>query len=523
MSVSKTFATYEKKEQVKNSIGRLMIAVIAIAAEVLFIAMLISSLNEKYTILATIFRIIALAIVIAISTKSASASVKLPWVVLIMLNPIIGVTIYFMVGFSGSTRKMRMRFLNVDNELFPLLNGDKEVLEEIGERDLGVANVFRYISHKALFPAYSDSNIEFYGEARAALTAQKEAMRKAEHFIFMEYHAIEDSAAFAGIKEILAEKAAEGVEVRIIYDDVGSVGFIDSSFIKRLNDLGIKCRVFNPVVPIANVFLNNRDHRKITVVDGKIGFTGGYNLANEYFKLTRPYGDWKDSGVRIEGNAVHNLTMMFLEIWNATKTHDTKDVSYLKYIPDVKLESQEEGSFIQPYGDTPLDHEHVGENVYLNIINNADEYVWFMTPYLIITDEMNKALTLAASRGVDVRIITPGIPDKRATYAVTRSYYSRLVRDGVRIYEYTPGFCHAKQCVADDEIATCGTINLDYRSFFHHFENGVLMYNCKAVYDIKTDFDETLTKCLEVTDRYVDGKKSLNIFRQILRLFSVLM
>ena len=519
MSVSKTFATYEKKEQGKNSIGRLMIAVIAIAVEVLFIAMLISSLDEKYTILATIFRIIALAIVIAISTKSASASVKLPWVVLIMLNPIIGVTIYFMVGFSGSTRKMRMRFLNVDNELFPLLSGDKEVLEEIGDRDLGVANVFRYISHKALFPAYSDSNIEFYGEARAALAAQKEAMRKAEHFIFMEYHAIEDSAAFAGIKEILAEKAAEGVEVRIIYDDVGSVGFLDSSFIKRLNDLGIKCRVFNPVVPIANVFLNNRDHRKITVVDGKIGFTGGY----EYFKLTRPYGDWKDSGVRIEGNAVHNLTVMFLEIWNATKTHDTKDVSYLKYIPAVKLENQEKGSFIQPYGDTPLDHEHVGENVYINIINNADEYVWFMTPYLIITDEMNKALTLAASRGVDVRIITPGIPDKRATYSVTRSYYSRLVRDGVRIYEYTPGFCHAKQCVADDEIATCGTINLDYRSFFHHFENGVLMYNCRAVYDIKADFDETLTKCVEVTDRYVDGKKSLNIFRQILRLFAVLM
>ena len=243
MSVSKIFATYEKKEQVKNSIGRLMIAVIAIAAEVLFIAMLISNLKEKYTILATVFRIIALVIVIAISTKSASASFKLPWVVLIMLNPIIGVTIYFMVGLSGSTRKMRARFLNVDNELFPLLNDDKTVLDEIGEKDLGIANVFRYVSKKAFFPAYSDSNIEFYGEAREALAAQKEAMRNAENFIFMEYHAIEDSAAFAGIKEILAEKAAEGVEVRIIYDDVGSVGFIDTSFIKRLSDLGIKCRV----------------------------------------------------------------------------------------------------------------------------------------------------------------------------------------------------------------------------------------------------------------------------------------
>lgn len=523
MSVSGTFATYEKKEQVKNSIGRLMLAVIAIAAEVLLITTLIFTLNEKYTILAALSRILALVVVIGISTKSTSASVKLPWVVMILLNPIIGVTVYLMVGLGGSTRRMRARFLKVDNELFPLLHDDEQIIDEIAESDLGIANIFRYVSNNAFFPVYNDSNIEFYSEARVALDAQKEAMRKAEHFIFLEYHAIEDSAAFAGVKEILAERASEGVEVRVIYDDVGSIGFIDSSFIKRLEALGIRCRVFNPVVPIANVFLNNRDHRKICIVDGKVGFTGGYNLANEYFNLTRPYGDWKDSGVKLEGNAVHNLTMMFLEIWNATKTQGLKDASYECYMPDIKLDRNEPGCCIQPYGDTPLDHEHVGENVYLSIINNADGYVWFTTPYLIISDEMNRALTLAAARGVDVRIVTPGIPDKRAAYAVTRSHYMRLARDGVKIYEYVPGFCHAKQCVADDEIATCGTINLDYRSLYHHFENGVVMYNCRAVRDIKQDFETVFGKCLNVTDRYMEGKISINIFRQVLRLFSVLM
>lgn len=530
MKAPNTLATFEKKENVKNSIGRFMLAVIAIIFELLIIFSLILTLNEKYTIVATILRILALLFVIFISTTAASASVKLPWVVLILLNPIVGVTIYILVGVSGSTKKMRNRFQDADSKLFPILHDDSDVLAEIGNKDLGIANIFRYVTQNAFFPAYNDSTIDFYDDARAALEAQKEAMRSAKKFIFLEYHAIEDSAAFAEVKYILSEKVAEGVEVRVIYDDVGSIGFIDGSFIKRLEALGIKCKVFNPVVPIANVFLNNRDHRKITVIDGRIGFTGGYNLANEYFKLTRPYGDWKDSGVKIEGNAVHNLTMMFLEIWNASRLRGGRDVNFDKYFPengDLSVKNgkriSEEKSYIQPYGDTPLDQEHVGENVYLNIINNAERFVWFTTPYLIISDEMNRALTLAASRGVDVRIITPGIPDKNTAYAVTRSHYSRLARDGVKIYEYIPGFCHAKQCVADDEIATCGTINLDYRSLYHHFENGVIMYNCKAVGDIKNDFETLFGKCLEVTDRYVETKFSINIFRQILRLFSVLM
>ena len=305
------------------------------------------------------------------------------------------------------------------------------------------------------------------------LRAQIADLAKAEKFIFMEYHAIEDAEAWKQIQNVLEERVRAGVEVRVFYDDMGSIGFINTDFIKKLNAVGIQCRVFNPFAPGLNVFLNNRDHRKITVIDGKIGFTGGYNLANEYFNITLPYGTWKDTGIRLEGDAVRSLTVTFLEMWNAVSDKDRNDTDFSLYLPECEYHAKQNG-FIQPYADSPLDDEQVGEEVYISMANKAEKYCWFITPYLIITDEMTHALTLAAKRGVDVRIITPGIPDKKMVYSVTRSFYNSLVRNGVRIYEWTPGFCHAKMSVADDCMATCGTINLDYRSLYHHFENRML-------------------------------------------------
>ena len=256
--------------------------------------------------------------------------------------------------------------------------------------------------------------------------------------------------------------------------------------------------------------MNNRDHRKITVVDGKVGFTGGYNLADEYFNLTSPYGHWKDTGVRLEGDAVKNLTVLFLEMWNSVKV---TDMDFARYLPDPGYTAKGRG-FVQPYGDNPLDGEPVGENVYMNVIKNAKDYVYFTTPYLIVSDELGRELRLAAKRGVDVRLITPGIPDKKAVFQVTRSYYAGLVRDGVRIYEYTPGFIHAKQCVCDGETAVVGTINLDYRSLYLHFENGVFLYDCEAIKDIKADFDGLFPICQEVTEEYRSGRSAvLRIWR----------
>ena len=278
--------------------------------------------------------------------------------------------------------------------------------------------------------------------------------------------------------------------------------------------------MFNPLLPVLNVFMNNRDHRKITVVDGQVGFTGGYNLADEYFNLTHPYGQWKDTGLRLEGGAVRSLTAIFLEMWNATQNTPDDPAAFL--VPAAV--PADAAGFVIPYADTPLDGQPTGEDVYLNILKNAKRYVYITTPYLIINDEMQRELTLAAQRGVDVRIVTPGIPDKKLVYRVTRSYYGDLATAGVRIFEYTPGFVHAKQFVADDEVAACGTINMDYRSLYLHFENGCWFCGCDAVADMRRDFEELFAVSTEVTEQYA-GKRERCVrgINGILRLFGPLM
>jgi len=294
------------------------------------------------------------------------------------------------------------------------------------------------------------------------------------------------------------------------------------SIVKKMERIGIHCRVFNPFMPGLNVFLNNRDHRKITVIDGKVAFTGGYNLANEYFNYTNPYGQWKDTGIRLEGDAVQSLTATFLEMWNAANDRNNNE-DFSKYFIRSEYKAAQNG-FVQPYADSPMDDEQVGEEVYISMVNKAEKYCWFITPYLIITDEMTHALCLAAKRGIDVRIITPGIPDKKMIYSVTRSFYHGLVKNGVRIYEWTPGFCHAKMSVADDCMATCGTINLDYRSLYHHFENGCFMADSPAVLSIRNDLEKTMKECREVTEQYRTGRSAyLRLGQLFMRLFAGLL
>ena len=510
----------EQKTEVKNSIGRVVFIGISILLQVLWIVLMVIKLNEYSTYISLFSSILALLLALDIYGKNMNAAMKMPWIMLILVFPVLGVCLYFLIGSSDITKRMKQHFEQIDGELEGKLCQNGDIFNKLENENIGIANQAYYIWKYGKFPIYQNTDIEFYPEAIDGLKAQIEAIKQAEEFIFLEYHAIEDARSFGEMKELLTEKVKQGVEVRIIYDDVGSVGFINTDFIKRMEAEGIQCRVFNPVIPFLNIFMNNRDHRKITVVDGKVGFTGGYNLADEYFNMVNPYGRWKDTGVKIIGDGVRSLTVMFLEMWNAIRKTDT---DYEKYLPFIPYKSVEQG-YIQPYADCPLDQEHVGENVYLNIIKNAKHYIYFTTPYLIITDEMNRELGLAAKRGVDVRVITPGIPDKKAIYKVTRSYYAGLVRRGVRIYEYTPGFCHAKQCVCDDEAATVGTINLDYRSLYYHFENGVFLYNCNAVGEIKKDFDHTLLECREVTKEYETQGTFFKRFKQnILRLFAPLL
>jgi len=511
------------KSESRNGVLRLILTLLAIAIQVYWIVNLFTRLNQYYTWIGIGTKVLSIILALTISGRRQNYSVKLLWIVLILLFPIVGIILYVLVNVTENRNPLKNKYSKIDEKLLPMLPLCSNELKEISQKDPYVAGVFKYAVNKSQYPVYNNSDIEFYSDASLALEAQKEAMRNAKKYIFMEYFAIEDTQSFQSIIEILKQKVQEGVEVRIMFDDFGSVTYISQHFVKKMEKLGIKCRDFSPMVPIFHVFMDHRDHRKITVIDGEISFTGGYNMADEYFNVTHPRGHWKDSGVKITGEASKSLTAMFLESWNAIGTKKDKKDNFSDYIKDTDYKAKE-NSYILPYADSPVDTVHVGEDIYLSIINSAHDYLYICTPYLIIMDEMKKALCLASERGVDVRIITPGIPDKKFTYQCTRSTYTRLVGHGIKIYEYTPGFNHAKQVVCDDKLATCGTVNFDYRSFYHHYEDGVIMYNCKAVNDIKADFDKTFPQCAEVSDKY---KNKSNVFYRIyfgiIRLFAPLM
>ena len=568
--------TYEKKEAVKNGVFRMVLVVLAMIIGILAIFTLVIFAGQKAGWIYTVIHFIGLFLVLGIHAGNNTSSIRMTWMFVIMALPIFGTMLYLLIGFNGYSFKMRKRFEDIDKILFPILPTGEEETANAQARDLRLGGIVEYIRRQAGFPVYQNTRIQYFDDGAKGIESQKKDLAKAQKFIFMEYHAIEDSKSWHAIRDVLAERAKAGVEVRIFYDDMGSLGFIDTDFIKRTESYGIQCRVFNPFRFGLNLFLNNRDHRKITVIDGKVGYTGGYNLADEYFHVTEPYGFWKDTGVRLEGDAVQSLTVMFLEMWNAISAMDKDDFDFTKYLtfstaanlfekksrlvredqvekaekerdrlskksegyylkmekgmmPDLRyvLGTEEyDGDhlgFVQPYADSPMDDIRTGEDVYICMADAAQKYVWFMTPYLIITDEMCHAFSLAAKRGVDVRIITPGIPDKKLVYKLTRSYYNSLARNGVRIFEFTPGFCHAKMSVADDLMATCGTINLDYRSLYHHFENGCLYADCKAVMDTKHDFEETFAQCREVTDYYANGRGAImRLGHMLLRLASPL-
>lgn len=509
----------------KNSNGILKLVFIGISFLIetgILLLLFASGINRYYEAIITISRLLAFLLVIGIYSQNRTGSIKTPWIILILILPAVGVSLYILIGLSGSTGRMRKRYEAIDKIISPYLEQDSLTLASLEKEHLSCAGISKYLIRESGYPVYKNTKVEYYSDASEGLKAQKEAIRNAKSIIFIEYFAIENASSWQSLEEILEEKAKEGVEVRVFYDDIGSVGYINHDFVKRLESKGIRCRVFNPMVFIINMFLDNRDHRKMTIVDGKIGFTGGYNIADEYFNITSPYGHWKDTGVRIEGEAVLPMTLTFLEMWNAVRADDEGDENIARFFPEYPPDPAVHG-YVQFYADNPIDKKPVGEDVYINMISRARKYIYIMTPYLIITDEMNRVLGLAAKRGVDVRLITPGIPDKKIVYKLTRSYYNGLARNGVRIFEYTPGFCHAKMCVSDDIIAICGTINLDYRSLYHHFEDGCLLIGNEAVLDMKHDFDVTFSQCLEVTEKYTTGRSAiLRLSQLILRLFAPL-
>ena len=462
--------------------------------------------------------ILSALILIYIISDEGNSTIKLSWVVPILVFPVFGTLFYLFLTLQPGTHRINRRIEEVGTKLRPYLLQDPEVLAHYESISASGGNLVRYMNQYGRFPAYENTGARYFPLGDDMFPVLLEELKKAEHFIFMEYFIVEHGVMWDAILQVLETKAAEGVEVRFMYDGMGNLFTLPHGYEKAMQEKGIQCKIFAPVRPALSSYQNNRDHRKICVIDGHTAFTGGVNLADEYINQRVRFGHWKDTAVMLKGEAVWNMTAMFLHMWNVI-TNNREDHSLEKYLPHVwHPEAFEGDGYIQPFCDSPLDNETVGENVYLNIINRAKRYVYICTPYLVIDNEMMTALCLAAKSGVDVRLMTPGIPDKKLVFLLTQSYYEQLLEAGVKIYEYQPGFLHAKSFVCDDEIGVVGTINLDYRSLYLHFEDGVWIYKNKVVQDIKDDFTQTMEYCNPVElefclNRNIGVRMMQNIFR----------
>lgn len=474
--------------------SRLVVMIVLIGIQLYWIGYAIIRLSEYAKWIQIGFDVLAVIMALFVIYRDTNPAYKIGWILLISTFPILGSCMYAIFGNKKPSKSLLKKIAPVEEAHRADLKqeyGNNEVLDD------RVQTTMDYISNHGPYPSWSRTKTKYHDTGDAAFIDIMEDLKKAEHYIFMEYFIIGTGYMWDQVFEVLKQKVAEGLDVRIIYDDVGSISKVPISFNKTVEEAGIKIMNFNPLRPIVSLVYNNRDHRKILVIDGYIAYSGGYNIADEYINRVEKFGHWKDSGIRLEGNAVWNYTVMFLNMWNAFRPTDT---DYGKYRPFVHHEGEfDSDGIVQPYSDSPLDDENLGENVYLELINQATEYLYIFTPYLILDNEVMTALELASKRGVDVRLVTPGIPDKAIVFRLTQSYYRPLIKAGVRVFQYSPGFIHSKCVLCDDNKGVVGTINFDYRSLFLHFECGTLMLGCNALSGLKDDCRHMFEVSQEVT------------------------
>lgn len=496
-------------------VSRITILILAAAAEVFLIVWGFQFFAEKAAWMEAVLRVLSVIIAITIINNSRHLSSDMIWILVIVLFPVPGTAAYLLIG-ANLLSSRTFRSLTRENTIARKYYAqDAKVMQEAVEKDPSRKGDFRYLSEHAGFPLYRNTGFDYYGLGEEGYPVMLEELKKAKEFIFLEYFIIEEGEMWNSIHQILKEKAEQGLDVRVMYDDFGSLHTIPLSYAKRLEKEGIQCVPFNRVNPFIGAIMNHRDHRKILVIDGKTAFTGGINLADEYINAKKRFGVWKDNCVRVKGEAVWSFTVLFLTSWNALRKTDEDYRAFYR-----KSEEGKSDGFIAPYGQNPLSGDSVGQSVYMNILNSAENYVYIFTPYLIIDTDMQNALILAAQRGVDVRIITPGIPDKKIIFQITRSFYKVLLEGGVKIYEYTPGFDHAKVFVSDDKTATVGTLNLDYRSLYLHFENGVYVSDASEVMHVKQDFLDSVEQSHEVAVSDLKENVFHSMFVGIVKLFA---
>ncbi len=516
-----------QKRRVQSKIGKLLfhrmgiVAVLIIAQLILYI-MGLGLLRDSAYFGKVEWLFLTLSILSAtwIVGSKSNPGYKIGWLIIVLGLMPFGSLAYLLLGGNHLSAFNQRRLRTMERKIRKNLGAECGRSASLGEL-LGedAQCMARYLEQTTHCPVYGNTRTKYYPLGDNCYNDILEALRGAERYIFIEYFIIEEGKLWNSILDILKEKAGQGLEVRVIYDDIGSMATLPGDYPVRLEKLGVHCRVFNRFVPVVSLRQNNRDHRKYMIIDGKMAFTGGINMADEYINVKPRFGHWKDSAIRLEGDAVWSVTVSFLAMWDFT---NSEEEHFTPFRP--KPAHGGAAGYVQPYHDCPWDNEPVGQSVYLNLIYRAKRYVYITTPYLVIDYSLTMALTSAAKSGVDVRIIVPHIPDKKTVFEMTRSHYEELLEAGVKIFEYEPGFIHSKNFVVDDRFATVGTVNLDYRSMFLHFENGVLLYETSSVADIREDFLDTQTKSLMVT---LEDCRSTSIFRRtfrdLLRLFSPLL
>ena len=480
--------------------------------------------NEFASRFAMLFQILVLALTISMISyvvlRCPHNSYQIAWLILLVLVPTLALIMYVILrvvpGTSHLTAQVYERKLATDLHL---------VDSEMARRDLAMMDnryvgLFRYLSSACKYPTYYAPEVTYYSIGDEAIEAMFADLEKAEKFIFMEYFIVSEGEIIERLLDILERKVKQGVEVRFMYDGFCTIK-LPSDFKQRIESIGVQCAVFSPLRPIISSYQNNRDHRKITVIDGKVAYTGGYNLADEYANLITRFGHWKDAGIRITGNGVQSLTAMFLQVWGVANSMKTD--AYAHYM-EVEENPGYDGAIVAPYADAPENARDTASDVYCQILDLAEDYVHIMTPYLILDERLRRSLEFASERGVDVKIFLPHIPDKKMVFMIARSYYPELLKTGIKIYEYTPGFLHSKVFVSDDCISSVGTINLDFRSLFLHFENSVLVYDENVARSVEKDFEETLAISERIyLKTYCNFPWYKRAFGRLMRVFGPLM
>lgn len=509
------------KKVLKPIFSKKILGAVMLIAQILIFAVTIDKLYKYRVYIYGFSAMLSIVLIVWEINRSVDPGFKIIWIALIAAAPFFGILLYFYVHMDVLLRGMKKQLRkNIDaarQNTASMTRG----LEEISEKAPDEAGIFKYLYKQAAAPCFSENKVDYFKIGEEMYESLCEDMKKAKKYIFLEFFILnQNSGMWKNIHEILKKKVSEGVEVRVMYDGMGSLTCTSNEFDKALISEGIKCRIFSPVKPFLSSYHNNRDHRKIVVIDGEIAYTGGINIADEYINAINRFGHWKDTAIRVTGDGVSGFVMMYIKLWDLFKENKTDFKAYISDNASV----ENAGGFIAPFDDNPMDNEAVVENVYLHMINTSKRYVHIMTPYLILDDDLTDSLKFAAKRGVDVKIIMPHIPDKWYAFALARTYYPELIRAGVKIYEYTPGFVHAKSTVADGERAFVGSANYDFRSLYLHYECGVYIYGNDVIDDVEADFENTLKKCSLFTQK--DYKRLKVLYRlagRVFRIFAPLM